>query len=145
MALALAASSTLVVIRVLSQRQQLFEPFGRLVVGVLLIQDLLIILLIAAVAHIEDGLSAAFVSVNGTLGLMVLAYVGLRWVTPWLLVTLDLDEEERLLVVLAILFLFIGASYLISVPIVVGAFLGRGFVVQLPRERPFPGPVDVVV
>ena len=122
-ALALAASSTLVVIRVLSQRQQLFEPFGRLVVGVLLLQDLLIILLIAAVAHIVDGPTAVFISVNGTLGLMVLAYVGLRWVNPWLLVTLNLDEEERLLVVVAILFLFIGASYLIDVPIVVGAFL----------------------
>jgi Kef-type K+ transport system membrane component KefB len=122
-ALALAASSTLVVIRVLGQRQQLFEPFGRLVVGVLLLQDLLIILLIAAVAHIEEGLSAVFISVNGTLGLMVLAYIGLRWVTPWLLVSLNLDDEERLLVVVSILFLFIGASYLIDVPIVVGAFL----------------------
>jgi len=122
-ALALAASSTLVIIRVLSQRQQLFEPFGRLVVGVLLLQDLLIILLIATVAHIEDGATAVFISVNGTLGLMVLAYVGLRWVSPWLLVTLNLDEEERLLVVVAILFLFIGASFLIDVPIVVGAFL----------------------
>lgn len=122
-ALALAASSTLVVIRVLSQRQQLFEPFGRLVVGVLLLQDLLIIVLIAAVAHIEDGATAVFIGVNGTLGLMVLAYVGLRWITPWLLVTLNLDEEERLLVVISILFLFIGASYLIDVPIVVGAFL----------------------
>jgi Kef-type K+ transport system membrane component KefB len=139
MALALAASSTLVVIRVLSQRQQLFEPFGRLVVGVLLIQDLLIILLIAAVAHIEDGLSAAFVSVNGTLGLMVLAYVGLRWVTPWLLVTLDLDEEERLLVVLAILFLFIGASYLIGVPIVVGAFLAGISLSSFPVSGLFRG------
>ena len=138
-ALALAASSTLVVIRLLSQRQQLFEPFGRLVVGVLLIQDLLIVLLISAVAHIEDGLSAAFVSVNGTLGLMVLAYVGLKWVTPWLLVTLDLDEEERLMVVLAILFLFIGASYLIGVPIVVGAFLAGISLSSFPVSGLFRG------
>jgi Kef-type K+ transport system membrane component KefB len=138
-ALALAASSTLVVIRVLSQRQQLFEPFGRLVVGVLLVQDLIIILLISAIAHIEEGLAAAFVSVNGTLGLMVLAYIGLRWVTPWLLVTLDLDEEERLLVVLAILFLFIGASYLIGVPIVVGAFLAGISLSSFPVSGLFRG------
>lgn len=122
-ALALAASSTLVVFRVLKQRQQLFEPFGRLVVGVLLLQDLVIILLISALTQIEGGLAAALVSINGTLGLMLLAYVGLKWVTPWLLVTQKLDEEERLLVMLAILFAFIGASYLINVPIVVGAFL----------------------
>ncbi len=122
-ALALAASSTLVVIRLLKQRQQLFEPFGRLVVGVLLVQDLIIVLLISALSQAEQGLAVALVSVNGTLGLMLLAYAGLKWVTPWLMIKLNLDEEERLLVVLAILFLFIGASNLINVPIVVGAFL----------------------
>jgi monovalent cation:H+ antiporter-2, CPA2 family len=38
--LALTASSTLVVVRILQQRQQLFEPLGRLIIGVLLLQDL---------------------------------------------------------------------------------------------------------
>lgn len=122
-ALALAASSTLVVIRLLKQRQQLFEPFGRLVVGVLLLQDGLIILAIAALSGIEEGLSAVLVSVNGTLGLMLLAYLSLRWVTPWLLLRFGLDDEEKLLVALAVLFFFIGAANLIQTPVVIGAFL----------------------
>jgi monovalent cation:H+ antiporter-2, CPA2 family len=54
-ALAVAASSTLVVLQLLKQRQRLYEPFGRLVVGVLLIQDFLIILLIAALTGVEQG------------------------------------------------------------------------------------------
>ncbi len=122
-ALALAASSTLVVIRLLKQRQQLFEPFGRLVVGVLLLQDGLIMLAIAALSAIGGGITAVLVSVNGTLGLMLLAYLCLRWATPWLLLRFDLDEEEKLLVALAGLFLFMGAATLIQVPIVIGAFL----------------------
>jgi monovalent cation:H+ antiporter-2, CPA2 family len=122
-ALALAASSTLVVIRLLKQRQQLFEPFGRLVVGVLLVQDGLIILALAALSGIDGGITAVLVSVNGTLGLILLTYFSQRWVTPWLLLRFDLDEEERLLVALAGLFIFIGAAYLIQVPIVIGAFL----------------------
>jgi monovalent cation:H+ antiporter-2, CPA2 family len=122
-ALALAASSTLVVIRLLKQRQQLFEPFGRLVVGVLLLQDGLIILAIAALSGIEGGMTAVLVNVNGALGLMLLAYLGQRWVVPWLLLRFDLDEEERLLVVLACLFLFIGLAFLLQAPIVIGAFL----------------------
>ncbi len=122
-ALALAASSTLVVIRLLKQRQQLFEPFGRLVLGVLLVQDGLIILALAAVNGLEEGATAVFVSVNGTLGLMLLAYLCQRWATPWLLLRQRLDEEERLLVALAILFFFIGAASLIQAPIAIGAFL----------------------
>jgi len=39
---ALSASSTLVVVRHLQRRRQMFEPFGRLVLGVLLVQDLFI-------------------------------------------------------------------------------------------------------
>ncbi|RME95856.1 MAG: potassium transporter, partial [Verrucomicrobia bacterium] len=52
---ALATSSTLVVVHHLKQRQQMFEPFGRLVLGVLLVQDLLMILIIALVAHWPGG------------------------------------------------------------------------------------------
>lgn len=122
-ALAVAVSSTLVVIRLLKQRQQLFEPFGRLVVGVLLVQDGLIMLALAALSGIDGGVTAVLVSVNGTLGLMLVAYLSQRWVTPWLLLRFDLDEEERLVVALAGLFFFIGAAALIQVPIVIGAFL----------------------
>jgi Kef-type K+ transport system membrane component KefB len=123
LALALAASSTLIVIRLLKQRQQLFEPFGRLVVGVLLLQDGLIILAIAALSGVAGELTAVLVNVNATLGLMLLAYISLRWVTPWLLLQFELDEEEKLLVALAILFLFIAAASLIDVPVIIGAFL----------------------
>lgn len=137
--LGLAASSTLVVIRLLQNRSRLFEPFGRLVVGVLLLQDLVIILLIAGIVHIEDGPSAMLVSVNGTLGLMLLAYVSQRWVTPWLLLRSKLDEEEQLLVVLSILFLFVAASVVIGVPIVVGAFLAGVSLSAFPVSGVFRG------
>lgn len=123
LALALAASSTLVVIRLLKRRQQLFEPFGRLVVGVLLLQDGLIILAIAALSGIGEGVTAVLVQVNGALGLMLLAYLGQRWVAPWLLLRFDLDEEERLLVALACLFLFIAMAFVLDLSIVIGAFL----------------------
>lgn len=130
LALALAASSTLVVIRLLKQRQQLFEPFGRLVVGVLLVQDMVMILAIAALSQVEEGATAVFVSVNGALGLILLARLIQQWLSPWLLLRLNLDDEEKLLVALAILFLFIGAAYLIGAPVVIGAFLA-GFALSL--------------
>lgn len=141
-AFALAASSTLVVIRLLMRRQQLFEPFGRLVVGVLLVQDGLIVLALAALSGIDGGASAVLTSVNGVLGLMLLAWIGQRWATPRLLLGFRLDDEEKLLVALAVLFLFIGAAALIQVPIVIGAFLAGVALSSFPVSGILRGPLS---
>jgi len=62
---ALSASSTLVVVRVLQQRGQLFEPFGRLVIGVLLLQDLLVIVLMPVVMRSAEGWVPVLAGVAG--------------------------------------------------------------------------------
>lgn len=125
--LALTASSTLVVVSLLRARQQFFEPFGRLVLGVLLLQDLLVIVAIGGLSGVDGGTAGVLLGLGKTLLLIGLAMVCVRWVTPWLIVKLDLDEESLLLVVLAILFMFVGLSYVLGLPpmvaLVVGAFL----------------------
>lgn len=123
LALALTASSTLVVVRILRQRQQLFEPFGRLVIGVLLLQDLLVILLIPVIVRLPEGALAAATGFLAALGLTGLSLLTLRWVTPYVLTRLRLDEEAMLLVTLAILFVFLGLAQLLDLPLVAGAFL----------------------
>lgn len=122
-ALAITASSTLVVVTLLRQRQQFFEPFGRLVVGVLLVQDLLVVLLLPALARATDGVGAITQGVLGTLALVALAGACVRWISPWLLVRMKQDEESTLLIVLAILFMFVGLAHWLALPEVTGAFL----------------------
>ena len=122
-ALAVTGSSTLLVVTLLRQREQFFEPFGRLVVGVLLVQDLLIILLLPTLAYATEGPRAVAMGVMGTLGLVVLAGVVSRWIAPWLVLTLKLEQENLLLTVLAILFLFVGIAHWFALPLVTGAFL----------------------
>lgn len=123
LAVALAASSTLVVVRILKQRRQLFEPFGRLVIGVLLLQDVLVILLIPVLTRLPVGLGAMLWGLLGTLGLIVAAFVCQQRVMPAVVRALEEDEESLLLVVLAFLFAFIGLAHALDLPIVVGAFL----------------------
>ena len=53
---AVSASSTLVVLRHLKQQHQLFEPFGRLVIGVLLLQDVIMVVVIAVLSRLSAGL-----------------------------------------------------------------------------------------
>lgn len=123
LALALTASSTLVVVKLLQERRMLFEPVGRLVTGVLLLQDALIILLIPVVVRLPDGGSAIAIGVAGTLALMALAGVFLRWIVPAVLERFAFDEETLLLLILSVLFGFLGLAYLLELPLVSGAFL----------------------
>jgi Kef-type K+ transport system membrane component KefB len=123
LALALTASSTLVVVRLLQQRKQLFEPFGRLVIGVLLLQDLLVIVLISVIMRSPDGAPAMASAFGAVLMMMALAWLSQRWLTPWIVSGLKLDDEGLLLTVLAILFLYLGLADVLGLPLVAGAFL----------------------
>jgi CPA2 family monovalent cation:H+ antiporter-2 len=121
--LALTASSTLVVVRMLQARGQLFEPFARLVIGVLLLQDVLVILLIPVLTRLGAGLDAVLTGVAATGLLLIGAYVCLRWLAPAVVLRLGRNEEGLLLVVLGVLFGFLGAANLLGLPLVAGAFL----------------------
>jgi Kef-type K+ transport system membrane component KefB len=123
LALAVAASSTLLVVRLLQQRKQLFEPFGRLVIGVLLLQDLLVIILLPVLAGLPEGFPAVARGLLGTAVLVAGAFAAVRWLAPFLFLRLKLDEEGLLLVTLALLFVFIGAAVLLGLPMIAGAFL----------------------
>ncbi|MGH7482386.1 MAG: cation:proton antiporter, partial [Longimicrobiales bacterium] len=123
LALALTASSTLVIVRILQQRQQMFEPFGRLVLGVLLLQDLLVILLIPIVTRLPRGPFETAVGIVAALGLTGLALLCYRYATRRVVSAFVADQETLLLVVLAVLFGFIGLSAVVGLPMVAGAFL----------------------
>lgn len=122
-AVALTASSTLVVVRLLQRRRQMFEPFGRLVIGVLLVQDLAVILIIPVLGGLSQGPRVVALGLAGVLGLMGLAYACVRWVTPYLILRLKLGEELLLLVALAFLFVFSGLASALGLPWIAGAFL----------------------
>lgn len=119
--LAIASSSTLVVVTLLRRREQYFEPFGRLAIGVVLLQDILVILILPLL--ISDSAGEAARGFGATLGMIVLAWVCARWLAPWLMVRLERDDQTQLLVMLATLFGFVGIAHWAGVPLVCGAFL----------------------
>lgn len=122
LALALTASSTLVGVRLLRRRRQMFEPFGRLVLGVLLVQDVLVLLAIPALARVEAGWMPALERLAAIAALGVASLALHRWLAP-LLQRADEEQEMILLAPLAVLFAFLWATHLLELPLVVGAFL----------------------
>ncbi|HEX6070709.1 MAG TPA: cation:proton antiporter [Longimicrobiaceae bacterium] len=121
LALALTASSTVVIVRLLRQRRRMFEPYARVVVGVLLLQDMLVIVLVPILTLAPAGPLAMLRGVLGVVGLGLLGLGFLRWGAP-LLERMQDDEETLMLVVLAVLFAFIAVTDLLALPLVVGAF-----------------------
>lgn len=130
-ALALPASSTLVCVRILQRRRQMYEPFGRLVLGVLLIQDALVILLLPVVmeAPTDPGILLSRLASVVLLGL--LAWSTWRWMTP-LFRRIAEERETVLLCALAVLFAFLGAASLLDLPPVVGGFLAGVALARFP-------------
>lgn len=123
-ALAVSASSTLVVVRLLKKRQELFEPFGRMILGVLLLQDLLLIAGLVLLASLSaESTAELLLGLEVTAGLVVATIVLTKWVMPRVVESCREEEETLLLIVLSVLFLFLGAAHLGGVPLVVGAFL----------------------
>ncbi len=134
LSVALAASSTLVSVSLLTQRKQIFAPFGRLTTGVLLLQDLIVIFLISILPHLKDGPLAVglallkigvLISLTAILMYRVSAPLITRWAT---------NDEVRLLCVLAVLFSFMGLAGLLNLPVIAGAFLGGLALSTFPAE-----------
>lgn len=120
--IALTASSTLVVVRLLQRRQQMFDAFGRMVLGVLLLQDLLVIALIPVLVFLPFGAAAVGMGLAAVAALLGLVWIVRRWVAP-LLLRVAADDETLLLLVLGGLFVFLAAARAMDLPLVVGAFL----------------------
>jgi len=129
--LALTASSTLVVVGLLQRRARFFEPTARLIIGVLLLQDLLVVLVVPALTRLPDGGMAVLLGSLGSLVLVLAAWVMVRRLAP-LLLRLERDDESLLLAVLALLFVFIGLAAMLRLPVVVGAFLAGVSLARFP-------------
>lgn len=122
LAVALATSSTLVVVRQLQRRVGANAGFGRLVVGVLLVQDLVMIVLLVLLVQLPQGWTGMAQGVGGVVLLAAAAVAVQRWVAGWMVRRTHPDEEALLLAVVSILFLFCAAAFWLDLPLACGAF-----------------------
>ncbi|MEQ1853229.1 MAG: cation:proton antiporter, partial [Chthoniobacteraceae bacterium] len=123
LALTVFASSTLVALRELRRRQQTFEPFARVVTGVQLIQDIVLIVAIVVLAASAGDAPGIFTALWRAALLGGFAVICQRYLLPWLLIRRRPDEETLLLTVLALLFIFAGTARALGLPVIAGAFL----------------------
>lgn len=119
---ALSASSTLLVFELLRGREQLFEPTGRVVSATALMQDLMVILVLAACVAFAPGTAHPGYVLGGVAVLAVAGWIVSRWVAPLVMARMKLDEEEKLLFILLVLFGFTAIARWTGGALVTGAY-----------------------
>ncbi len=140
LALAVAFSSTLVVVKLLDQRGELRAPHGRLAVGILIVEDLLVVIAITALAGLEARGTAGAEDVAGSVlrafaGMAVLggiAFLAARGARPGRYCWLARSTEAVFILSLAWCFLFIVAAEQLGLSLEIGAFLAGVSLAQLP-------------
>ncbi len=122
----LAFSSTAVVVKLLSAMGRMNDLDGRLIIGYLLVQDVVAILVLPALANIETIYSAGSLLTLIAPGLLLVAlgFALSLWVFPRLFKYAAHSNELFYLTTLSSCFIFIFLSAVLDFSIAVGAFIG---------------------
>lgn len=131
-AFALTISSTMVVIKLLSDRNELSTLHGRITLGILLVQDIVTIVVLAALPTLDEfSPSIITASVVASIGLISIAIVSSRFILPIFIRFAAKSIELLFLFALSWCFLFSSFAYLVFSsllgfeipPIAIGSFL----------------------
>jgi Kef-type K+ transport system membrane component KefB len=122
----IAFSSTMIVAKLLVDSDEINTLHGRIMIGILIIQDLLVILIIPVLKSINGLFSFDIFlgSVLNGVGLFAIAIVLNRFVFRSLLEKAARSGEILFLTTISVCFAFIGASVVLDFPIAIGAFFG---------------------
>lgn len=138
----LAFSSTMVVVKLLSDKRELETMHGRIIIGVLLIQDVIALFALSTLVTLK-GISAGFImlSLFKAAALIGVAYLLSKHVFPTIFKKGAESQELLLLMSLGICFLFsIIVSY-IGFSIAIGAFIAGLSLANLPYNIEIVGRV----
>jgi len=139
---ALAFSSTVVVVKLLEARGDLQEGYGRLSLGILLVQDLLVLIVLTFVAGLAGGATDPLsvgvdllLAFAGMGGLVAVAVVASTRVLPRPFGWIAASPEALLVSSLAWCFGMILAAEAMHLSVELGAFLAGMSLAQLPFNR----------
>jgi len=122
----LAFSSTMIVVKKLSDEREINTLHGRLMIGFLLVQDFLVILALPVLANIDKAMELSSIAlVVLQAGLLILAAVVLgKAVFPRMFSFAAKSDERLFLTTLSSCFIFILIAHLLNFSWAVGAFIG---------------------
>ena len=119
--IAIAMSSTVVITKILYDRNELNTLHARFIMGIMFVQDLVAIL---SLALLSKEFSWIFILVSiGKILILALAAFALSWAIKPIMKKAASSSELLLIISLAFLFLFSTAAYFLKLSIAIGAFI----------------------
>lgn len=142
LATALTFSSTVVVVKLLDQKKELNALYGRIAVGIFLVQDLVVIVALTFLAGLGTGETFTWSDVTGGLAwsfggmiaLLALMLIAARYVLPRPYAWASRSTEIHFILALCWCFLIVAAAYHLELSIEIGAFLAGISLAQLPHS-----------
>ncbi len=138
-----AFSSTMVIVKLLSDRDEIDTLHGRLLIGILLIQDVLVIIAMPFVSSLQDfSLMMPVKLVIATAALALIAYLFNRFAMNRIFRFAARSEELLFLLSLSTCFLFALLAASFGFSIVIGAFVAGLMLANLPYHFDIIGKVS---
>lgn len=119
-----AFSSTMEVLQILETRFELNTLHGRLIVGILLIEDFIAIVALSGLTSYSLGASALLNAIISAVGIFSMGLVASKYVTPHIFAQIEESREHMILAALSTCFIFMGLTWVSDLPLAIGAFTG---------------------
>lgn len=126
-AIALTFSSTVIVVKLLSERQDINSLYGKLSLGILLVQDIVAILLLVILAGVQSGNGLSAATLIWTIGEALLMFTFAYWlgrtILPSVFQRIARSEEALFITSLAWVLLIAAVVQQLGFSIEIGGFL----------------------
>lgn len=139
--LIVAFSSTMVVVKYLSDKEELHTLHGRIILGILLMQDILVVIALSMLGTFNEGstISAITIAVLKGLGLFAFAALLTRGILRGFFKLAAESQELLFLCSITFCFLFSALAIYLGFSIIVGAFIAGLVLATLPYNRDIIG------
>jgi len=121
--LILAFSSTMIVMKFLSDKRELNTLHGRIIVGILLIEDVFAILALSILSSMNGMESSLMLALLKFISFFVIAYLCSKFIFPYIFKFAAKYQELLLITSLAICFLFSITFHYMGFSVIIGAFV----------------------
>ncbi len=138
--LILAFSSTMIVIKLLSDKNHLETLHGRIILGILLVQDILVVIALPILSTFSNlNLESISISLFKGFLLFVIALFANRFIFYYILRLTAKIQELLFVSAISICFLFAGLAYYLGFSIAIGAFLAGVSLASFPYNLEIVG------
>ncbi len=139
--LIVAFSSTMIVVKLIDDKRELQTLHGKIILGILLVQDILVVLALSLLQSLESASLPAFVSLAKGIILIIVCYAVGRYIFSYLLRASASTPELLLVVAMAITFIYSALAYYLGFSIVIGAFIAGIALASSPYSNEIVGRV----